>query len=91
MHAVLTRDGAVERSLFEAFAEGGLLFRSHLQTFMSQVGDDAALARIALLSAGDAKEIVVLDRARLTANYGYPDGGSIDMAFDQPSSRSLIT
>lgn len=82
MDALQTSTGLTEAALFGYFLEGGLLAGSHLQTYMVQAPTDAALARVALLSAGVSQEIVVFSKTQLQSDYRYPDAGDLIAAMD---------
>ncbi|KAM3414997.1 hypothetical protein BST61_g10134 [Cercospora zeina] len=89
LHPVQTRSGLVERSLFSAFDEAGVLADSHLQPRLAQVEIAPSIARRALLAGGATPSVLVFNVCRLMADYRYPDAGNAQTAFDQSELSQL--
>jgi hypothetical protein len=87
---VSTTDGPIERSLFEAFGDGGVLCTSHLKSELLRIDNPSdLLSRVALLGGGSAKEYTTFSVSHLTNNYCYPDHGQVTSAFDPSELTEL--
>ncbi|GIZ49599.1 hypothetical protein CKM354_001262900 [Cercospora kikuchii] len=82
LHPVQTKSGILERSLFSAFDEGGVLAHSHLQPRLAQMETPSAIGRHALLAGGASPAVLIFNVSRLMADYRYPDAGHPQGAFD---------
>ena len=82
MHALNTKEGLVESTLYESFQEGSVLVNSHLQIYMVKSDLNTTVIRQALLSRGAAFDITALSLHSLHSNYRYVDSGDISIAID---------
>ncbi|PIA90444.1 putative bifunctional E2/E3 enzyme [Cercospora beticola] len=89
LHPVQTKSGLLERSLFSAFDEGGVLAHSHLQPRLAQIETPSAVGRHALLAGGASPTVLIFNVSRLVADYRYPDAGHPQGAFDEGELSQL--
>lgn len=79
---VQTTAGITETDLFDAFQDGGLLHKSHLQNHLVRTEADCTKARQSLLAGGSNPEVVVFSAQLLASNYRYKDSGNSTNAFE---------
>lgn len=87
--SVRTTAGLLERSLFVAFDQGGVLSESHLQPRLAEMESLASTQRHVILAGGSSPDIAVFNTRRLTLDYRYPDAGNIEAGIDTSELSQL--